>query len=239
MLARTQTQHGLLGCCINSKVKSAQAFDGNNASFQEQIDCFLNRVCCLYFTTALIKKHQARPALPAADRLGMKPAIKRVMIFPFTLRTQGKRLHGCLVTVVGNILNDGEAGAAVGAVYERIAVSSVGRVKQLPETIITHIAVRGNKRHPVCERFTFMNGKSFITNERNFLLQDGEDTGQGRGVILYLREKIIERLCRTFYFNFHTPGAIQHPAGHAVFTRKRKNKGAEAHPLYNSLNLQV
>src|SRR6185503_9863014 len=74
----------------------------------------------------------------------MKATIKRVLILLTTSRAHLKLAHCCLLPVIGNILDNGKARAAVGAVNKRITVATVLRVKQFPEAIVAGRNVSGN-----------------------------------------------------------------------------------------------
>jgi hypothetical protein len=71
----------------------------------------------------------------ASDRLGMEASVQRIFIFAQTVRAERKVGHGCFRTVVGDAGDDTVAGSAVRAVYERVMVAPVGRVKKLPQAV--------------------------------------------------------------------------------------------------------
>ncbi len=53
------------------------------------------------------------------------------------VRAEGKRGHGGGRPVVGDILDDGEARAAIGAIDERVEIAAIAGVEQFPLTIRT------------------------------------------------------------------------------------------------------
>jgi hypothetical protein len=57
--------------------------------------------------------------------LGMKTAIERVAIFSLTSCTHGKDAHGRFLTIIRNILDNGEAGATVGAIDKWVVIASI------------------------------------------------------------------------------------------------------------------
>jgi hypothetical protein len=61
------------------------------------------------------------------------------------LRAHLEDTHGGPGSVIGDVLNDGETGSAVGAIGERVAVSSVLRVENLFQTGLTGCDIRGDK----------------------------------------------------------------------------------------------
>ena len=71
----------------------------------------------------------------------MKAPVGRVVIFFFAGRAERKACHGGSVAVIGQILNNGQPRAAVGAVYKRVAEAAVERVEQLPQAVVAGGAV--------------------------------------------------------------------------------------------------
>ncbi len=78
-------------------------------------------------TVLALVVHQLK--LRAADRagvgLGVEAAVQRVFVFPLAVGAHLEDAHGGQRPVVGDVLDDGEARAAVGAVGEGIAVAAV------------------------------------------------------------------------------------------------------------------
>ena len=73
-------------------------------------------------------------AYRASVGLRVKAAIHGIMVLGLTLGAHLKRRHGGQRSIIGAILNDGEAGAAVGTVGEGVAVSTVLRVVNFANT---------------------------------------------------------------------------------------------------------
>ncbi len=88
-----------------------------------------------------------QPDPGTADRtgvgLGMKTPVERITVFSRTLRTHRKTGHGRFGPVIGHILYYSETRSAIGAVYERIAVAPVTRIKDLPPAVVTYSDIRG------------------------------------------------------------------------------------------------
>jgi len=75
----------------------------------------------------------------------MKAAIGAVVIFSLAIRAHHEIAHGGSGTVVGDVLDDGESGAAVGAVGEGIAIAPILLVKDLLLTFMAGGNVGGDK----------------------------------------------------------------------------------------------
>ena len=84
----------------------------------------------------------ARTAHRARVGLRVEAAVARVLVLPPAGRTQREAPHRRPLAVVGQVLDDGEPRAAVGAVGERVVVAPVGRVEQLAPAVVAGGDVR-------------------------------------------------------------------------------------------------
>ena len=89
---------------------------------------------------------ELRPARRAGDRLGVEAPVAGIVVLRRALAQSGKPAMVVLRPVVGQAKRDGEPGAAVGAVDERVAVAPVGRVEQLGQAVLAHRHVRRHER---------------------------------------------------------------------------------------------
>ena len=83
-----------------------------------------------------------RATLGAGIGLRVKTAVSRILVLALAGGAHRELLHRCQRAIIRNALDNGIPGTAVGAVYERIAIPSVSRVKQFPEAIIADGDVR-------------------------------------------------------------------------------------------------
>ncbi|GHO42593.1 hypothetical protein KSX_07560 [Ktedonospora formicarum] len=74
--------------------------------------------------------------------LGVEAPIGWVLILDLTCRTHCEDAHCCLFAVIGHVLNDSEARAAVGAIDKGIIVASVMYVEEFAQAIIADGAIR-------------------------------------------------------------------------------------------------
>ncbi len=74
-----------------------------------------------------------RTAARTGYGLMVEAATGRVLVLGTTVRAHGERPHRGLLPVIREIVDDGEAGTAIGAVGEWIEVSPVRRVEHLPQ----------------------------------------------------------------------------------------------------------
>jgi hypothetical protein len=78
----------------------------------------------------------------AGHRLGVEAPIQRIFVFGAAVVTEREIRHGGVWTVVGNVLDDGEARSAIGAVDEGIEVAPVIRIEQFALAIGTDGGIR-------------------------------------------------------------------------------------------------
>ena len=101
-------------------------------------------------------------AICAGIRLSMKPPVVRIIVFGLTGRTHFKMPHGSFGSIVGNIVDDGIAGPAVGAVDKRIVIAPVSGVKEFGQAIAANRNVRRNQGGGFRPAFAFCNGKTGV-----------------------------------------------------------------------------
>src|SRR5215469_17196132 len=106
-------------------MKAAQAFDGGNMTTAEELDGRSHRVLGRNDSAFRIQKFEPRAAIPASIRLRVEAPVPEVIVLRLAGKTHAKGRHRSEPAVIGNTLGDGEAGAAIGAVDEWIAVAPV------------------------------------------------------------------------------------------------------------------
>ena len=77
-----------------------------------------------------------RPALEAGIGLGVEAAVERIGILGSAFLAHGERRHGGGSTVVGQVIDDGEAWPTIRAVDKRVTVATVVRIEQLGHAVI-------------------------------------------------------------------------------------------------------
>ena len=84
---------------------------------------------------------QPRPAGGAAHRLGVEPAVRRVVVLRRARPAHGEGGHRGVGPVVGHVGHDGEPGPAVGAVDERVPMPPVRGIEEFGQAVGAHGAV--------------------------------------------------------------------------------------------------
>ena len=136
VLPRAQAGDGLLVGRVAGEVVAAEALDGQDPPLEQQSGGLLDR------------HRQPWPALVAGDRLGVEAAVSGILVFAATGGTEREAGHRRAASVVGDGRHDREAGAAIRAVDERVAVASIGRVEELLQAVVARGGVRRDERRP-------------------------------------------------------------------------------------------
>ena len=74
----------------------------------------------------------------------MKAPVERIVIFIAAVRAEGKAGHGCFGAVIRGAGDDAVAGTAVGAGYERVAITSVVRVIHFSQAVRADCRIGSN-----------------------------------------------------------------------------------------------
>ncbi len=85
---------------------------------------------------------QHRPACGTSHRFRVKAPVERVFVFLFALRTHREFRHRGVVAVVGKFPDKCVARSALGAIDERIAVTTIVRIAQLAQAFVTGEIIR-------------------------------------------------------------------------------------------------
>jgi hypothetical protein len=145
VLARPQRRRGGLAARVHGEVVSPQPLDRHYLAPGQQPGRFRQGVP-RHLVLPRVEQPQPGPAGRAADRLGVEPAVRRIVVLRLAFRAHRERRHGGQRPVVGHAGDDGEPGTAVGAVDERVAEPPVRRVRQLGQAVVTCRAVGRDQR---------------------------------------------------------------------------------------------
>jgi hypothetical protein len=76
----------------------------------------------------------------------MKSAIQGICVFSLTFIAHDEIGHRCIGPIVRQFFDNGKPGAAMGAVYERVKISTIIRIEDFGQTVRAGTDVRKNKR---------------------------------------------------------------------------------------------
>lgn len=122
MLPISERLDGALVRGVAGEMEAADALDGDNFSINERTTRFCDSIRSFERCS---KNGNFRAAVITADGLRVVAAGVRVVVFCRADIAHREGTHGCALAVVGSGGFDGEAGATVGAVDERVEVATV------------------------------------------------------------------------------------------------------------------
>ena len=123
---------------------------------------------------------QRRPADGASIGLRMEAAVSWVCVLRCAGSAHGKARHGGGGAIVGDVLNDGVARAAVGAVGERVAVAPVVGVAEVAPAGVAGACVGRNQREGAGLLVALKNGKACAAASCDVGDCNGSDRGKLR-----------------------------------------------------------
>ena len=142
----------------------------------------------------------------------METAIEGIVVFRLTHGTHWKHSHGGVGTVVGNSANDGEAGPAIGAIDERIAIAPVSRIEQFAEAIGTDGDI-GRDQSMGSAVLAAQDAKLGFISCRDIPRDDAANSREGRSCYRKATGELLNGLRRTLDLNGDAGGCIAHGAG--------------------------
>jgi hypothetical protein len=152
VLAGAQHRHRCLVVGATGEVVAADALDRHDLPAPQRNDGRRQRRLTngSGLRARPVQQCQRRSATRTGVGLGMEAPVGRVLIFGAAGIAHGKAGHRRQRAVVGNAANDGETRPAVGAVDERVAETTVGRIVQLAQAVVAHRRVGRHRRvrHP-------------------------------------------------------------------------------------------
>src|SRR5205807_7633377 len=78
--------------------------------------------------------------------LGVEAAVQGIVVFCLAGGAHGEDAHGGLVAIVGDILDDCEAGATVGAVDKGIMITSICGIEEFSKAVVAGGGIRRDER---------------------------------------------------------------------------------------------
>jgi hypothetical protein len=180
---------------------------------------------------AVFDKLVFRAAVVASHWLCMKAAVENIDVFAVALLTHFERLHGSFLAVIGQIADDGKAGAAVGAVGKRI-IDAVWLVLHVVQAVVANGYIGAYLGDAAAVVGAAKNVKVIeILNRdlRHFDVING--SGWWRLLANVINETI--KLLRLSFDTYGYPSQIVgHIPAQLVLVRQSVNKWAETHALH-------
>ena len=164
----------------------------------------------------------------------MKAPVGRISILRFARGAHAKFSHGGGRAVVGNVGDDGVAGAAIGAIRKRIAVPPIFGLREIAQAVVTGRYVRGHQRkiaHPRPALPDLKTAEITAFQIRNVHFRNAR---QCRRPAAQLRHEAVYR--RAFRLDLHPGFGIAHEAADSKPLSQIRHERPEAHPLHRAAN---
>ena len=227
---------GLLAGGVGGQVVPAQALDGEDTAVAEEFGGRVQGV----FAAVVADPVDAEPGAAgrAAGRLGVEAAVGGVVVLGRAPLAHRERRHRGQRPVVRHVTDDGEPGAAVGAVDERVLVAPVGRVGQLAQAVR---AGRGVRRDQGAAQpglaFAGRDDKGCGTGRAKSPGGDPLDPGQRGRLEFQPAQELGHRGFRPLDLDEHAVEVVADQPGQPQAGGERVDERAEADALHYPLDL--
>jgi hypothetical protein len=143
-----------------------------------------------------------------------------------------------LRAVVGDSPCDREPWSAIGAIQERITVTSIRGVKQLAQAVGAGRGVCRNSRAYFAVNFAGYDAEAWLVYQRQLFENHGIDAGERRSFTSQPCTKSVNAVTRAFHFDGHAICVITDETSETFLSCNAVNKGTKAHPLHHSAHLE-
>ena len=233
VFAHPQALHCRGRARVHGQVEAAQSLDGHHRAGRQGRGRLGQGIAGKRPSVHVVPA-ELRPAHRAGIGLGVEAAVQGVMVLAPAVIAQGEHAHGGVRPVVGDVFDDGEAGAAVGAVGKGVAEAAVVRVADIGQAVNTGGDVRGDlgARRPAAVACQ----DAEIRARRRFGRFDAHlaDARHRRRLGAQPGHKLFHCRGRAGQMNIHTLAVVGHGPPHPQAQGQPVDKGPETHALDNA-----
>jgi len=229
-LSGSQGRDGAMVFSAANQMKTPDPFDRHDRALQEEVKGPVQSISRKGFSLS-IHQSQGRPASRAGIGLGVKPTVHRILIFPTADRAHGERIHGCLVTIIGNVFDDGESRAAESAVDEGIAVPEVAGGEEFCQARITGGHIGRDEGKSLRGFLALPDFETGVTLGLGGDGLEGFNPGKRRGKPDQPLNEEIESLILTLRIDEHSLFIVKDPSPDGMGQGQIVNKGSVSNAL--------
>ena len=225
-----QPGNGRIARRVTDQMKAPNALHRHNAVLHDKTPGLGNRRIS---PLRPVQHKHLRPAVPAADRLGVEAAAFRIPVFPRAGRAHGKGGHAGALAVVGHGIQNGKPWTAGRAVDEGMQIAPVSGVKELFQAARTDADVRRNQdvaRLPGARH----NGKTGGCRQITVAQRQIHHQSPLRGLVPQPGHEVGQRGIPPLGKDLHPGAAVGHAARDSAGSGQAVHKGPEAHALDNT-----
>ena len=167
----------------------------------------------------------------------MKTPVSGIVILGGAELIERPWLHRGIAAIVRKSEGHGIAGAAIGAVDIRIAMTAIGGIEEFSKTIVAYGQIRRNTNSGAITALRLANREILKANRIGGLNFNCRNDCGRRGIGLEGLNKRLESLIGAFEENLNAFLTIQHPAGQRIGASETKDEGAKSHALHDAATL--
>jgi hypothetical protein len=184
------------------------------------------------------RERHAQPGAALRARVGLRvePAIGRVVVLRRAAVAHGEARHRRQRAVVRHVADDREAGPAVRAVDERVAVAAVGRVEQLPKAVLAGRGVGRDLGVGGAPAGRLHDREAAFAARRHRLGSHELDHRQRRRLRGQPRHQRLDRLRRPLGLDHDSALVVAHEPGQAQPARQPMDVGPEPDALDDAVH---
>jgi hypothetical protein len=216
-------------------MKAADTLDGDDFSLEEEARSGFKGVVGDTTGPPVHDFHEfdARAAARAADWLGVEAAIDGIFVFAAAVRAHGKSGHGGGGAIVGDVADDAETGAAVGAVYQAVAEATVSSGGHFTKAVGADGGIDGYAGVPVISGLGAGSDLEGRFAGDDFEVAPGAmiDSSEGGSIRGKQFEEGMDRFCSSLDLRTDPFAIVEDPAGDLCGQSAAVDEGAKADAL--------
>ncbi len=232
-LAPAQLPHRRLVARVRHEVEAAEALHSEERALAEPLDGEAHRVLRLDRRAEPIGEREPGAARGARVRLRVVAPILDVLVLVRAGGAHREALHRGLRPVVRHVADDRVARPAMGAVDERVAVTAVGQVPELPQAVGADVRVGRDERVGAAQIHAAADLEVVVSRgglgER--LLADARDPRERRRRLDERAQERLDRLVAGLQLEQHAAGVVEDPAARPDGAGEPVHEGPEADAL--------
>jgi len=168
--------------------------------------------------------------------LGVEASVQRIFVFCLAGGAHGEDAHGGLVAIVGDVLDDREAGATVGAVDKGIMITSICGIKEFAKAVVAGGGIRRDERVALGASLAMGNDEGGLVTWLYRLDDERIDACQGRRLLAQGTLEAIERIRRSLDLDGYAGAVVEHEADQVPVQGLSIDERPEAYALDNALD---
>jgi hypothetical protein len=169
----------------------------------------------------------------------MEAAVRGIIVLSLALATHDKVAHGGQRAIVGDVLNDSEARAAICAVDEGVAKAPILRVKQLLQAVVANTDVWGDQGVRSGLARAVNDPEPDVVLDGDLVLGDAFNVGQRWSLGGQFSLKFVQSAGRSLNFHEDAAAVIADEPGQTMPESQIVDEGTKSDALDNACHSQA